>query len=168
MASLLEFAAMPEDAYLWLKWLHILSSTVLFGTGLGTAFQMWSAHRRGDAATIALVAANVVRADWLFTLPAGIVQPLSGLALVVLTGVDPLASWLLAAYVLYLVAFAAWVPVVVLQMRARDLAAAAARAGAALPAEYFSIMRLWFVLGWPGFGALLAIYWLMVARPDLW
>jgi len=58
------------DSYLWLKWLHVLSSTVLFGTGIGTAFQMGFAHRRGDVRAIAVVARNVVLADWLFTLPA--------------------------------------------------------------------------------------------------
>lgn len=31
---------MELDLYLLTKWLHILSSTVLFGTGIGTAFQM--------------------------------------------------------------------------------------------------------------------------------
>jgi Predicted integral membrane protein (DUF2269) len=33
------------DALLILKWLHILSATVLFGTGLGTAAHLWMTHR---------------------------------------------------------------------------------------------------------------------------
>ena len=156
------------DGYLWLKWLHVLSATILFGTGIGTAFQMWFAHRRGEPAAIAVVARNVVLADWLFTLPAGLVQPATGVAMVLQAGFDPFASWLLATYFLYLLAFACWVPVVVLQIRVRDLATAAASAGSALPAEYHGAMRLWFALGWPAFLALLVVFLLMVAKPDLW
>lgn len=156
------------DSYLWLKWLHVLSSTVLFGTGLGTAFQMWFAHRRGDPAAIAVVARNVVLADWLFTLPSGIIQPVTGISLILVSGLNPFASWLVATYALYLLAFACWVPVVILQLRARDLAATAARAGLPLPAEYHRDMRLWFALAWPAFIALVAIFLLMVGKPDLW
>lgn len=156
------------DAYLWLKWLHVLSSTVLFGTGMGTAFQMWFAHRRGEPAAIAVVARNVVLADWLFTLPSGIVQPVTGFALVQQAGFDPFAPWLVVTYGLYLLAFVCWVPVVVLQIRVRDLVARAVRDGTPLPAEYHAAMRLWFTLGWPAFLALVVIFLLMIAKPDLW
>ena len=156
------------DAYLWTKWLHVLSGTVLFGTGLGTAFQMWFAHRRGDPAAIAVVARNVVLADWLFTLPAGIIQPVTGIILVLAGGLSPFASWLVATYALYLLAFACWVPVVILQLRARDLAAEATRAGTPLPVAYHGAMRWWFALGWPAFIALVVVFLLMVAKPDLW
>lgn len=156
------------DPYPLLEWVHILSSTVLFGTGIGTAFQMWMAHRRGEPRAIAVVAGNVVLADWLFTLPAGIVQPVTGLAMVMLAGFDPLESWLVAAYALYLLALGCWLPVVVLQIRARALATDAAARAVPLPAEYHRIMRRWFVLGWPAFIALVVIYWLMVTKPALW
>ena len=156
------------DPSLWLKWLHVLSSTVLFGTGLGTAFQMWFAHRRGDVVGIAVVARNVVLADWLFTLPSGILQPITGFALAMASGIDPFASWLVATYAIYLMALACWIPVVMLQLRVRDLAAQAAVAGSALPGEYHQAMRLWFALGWPAFIGLLVVLLLMIAKPDLW
>lgn len=156
------------DSYLWMKWLHILSSTVLFGTGIGTAFQMWFAHLRGDVRGIAIVTRNVVLADWLFTLPAGILQPITGLALAMQTGLDLTASWLVVTYALYVLAFVCWVPVVVLQIRVRDLAAHAFAAEQPLPPTYHRAMRLWFTLGWPAFIALIVVYLLMVARPDLW
>ncbi|MFO1079895.1 MAG: DUF2269 domain-containing protein [Reyranellaceae bacterium] len=153
------------DGYAWAKWLHVLSATVLFGTGLGTAFHMWFAHRRGDPKAIAVVARNVVLADWLFTLPAGIVQPATGFLLVRLAGLDLAAPWLVATYFLYLLAFACWVPVVVLQIRARDLAIRAAATGSPLPPAYHTAMRWWFWLGWPAFLALLVVFLLMVAKP---
>ncbi|HEV2677772.1 MAG TPA: DUF2269 domain-containing protein [Aliidongia sp.] len=150
------------------KTVHILSATVLFGTGLGTAFHMWSAHRAGDPRTIAAVARSTVRADFWFTTPAVVLQPASGIALIHLSGIAPATSWLAAAYGLYLLIGLCWLPVVWLQVRARNLAMSAAANGAPLPAEYHRVMGLWFGLGWPAFLGTMAIFWLMVAKPDLW
>lgn len=153
------------DPYLVLKWLHVLSSTLLFGTGLGTAFHMWMSHRRGDPRAIAVTARNVILADWLFTVPSGIAQPVTGIALVLLGGFGPFETWLAATYALYVVAFACWLPVMALQYRVARLAAAAVEAGTALPPAYGHAMRLWFRLGWPAFLALVAVFWLMVSKP---
>ena len=156
------------DPYLLARWLHILSSTVLFGTGIGTAFQMVWAMRSGRVETIHSVASGVVVADWLFTTPAGIVQPLTGIWLALLAGHSLAAPWLVATYVLYLVAFVCWLPVVGLQIRIRDVAGAALAEGAPLPATARRAFRRWFILGWPAFGALIIVYWLMIAKPPLW
>lgn len=155
-----------NEWYLVIKWLHVLSSTVLFGTGLGTAFHMLWAWRRGSVASLAEVARGVVIADWLFTLSAGILQPLTGLAMVLMLDLDPLAGWLLLSYGLYGVALACWLPVVWLQIRVRDLAAEALRQRTALPPQAILYMRLWFTLGWPAFFALMAVFWLMIAKPS--
>ncbi len=154
--------------YLLVKWVHILSSTVLFGFGAGTAWYLWNAHRSRDPATIASVGTMVVRADWIFTGTSGVVQPVSGLILLHLLGIPLTDSWVLASVALYLLAFACWVPVVGLQIRARDLARAALASGQPLGAEYHRAMRLWFILGWPAFHGLTAVFWLMVAKPQLW
>lgn len=154
--------------YLLVKWVHILSSTVLFGFGAGTAWYLWNAHRSRDPATIASVGTMVVRADWIFTGTSGVVQPVSGLILLHLLGIPLTESWVLASVALYLLAFACWVPVVGLQIRARNLARAAVATGQPLGAEYHRAMRLWFILGWPAFLGLTAVFWLMVAKPQLW
>ena len=145
---------------------HILSATLLFGTGLGTAFQMWMAHRGGDVRAIAEVSRNVVHADFLFTLPAVIIQPLTGIALIRIDGYGFSEPWLVAAYHLYVFVGACWLPVVWIQIQARNLAQKAATDGAALPPRYFRLMRWWFWLGGPAFSAVLAIFWLMVAKPQ--
>ncbi|KZC20501.1 MULTISPECIES: DUF2269 family protein [Rhodanobacter] len=157
-----------NDAYALLKTVHILSSTLLFGTGLGTAFFFWLTHRSGQPAAIAVAARLTVRADTLFTTPAVIVQPLSGYLLMRLLGFDWHTPWLQAAAALYLLAGACWLPVVWLQWRACRLADAALRDGTALPPAYHRCMRIWFALGWPAFLAVLATFWLMVAKPPLW
>ena len=154
------------DTFLLLKSVHILGATVLFGTGLGTAMHFWMTHRSGEVPAIAVAAANTVRADWWFTLTSGIVQPLTGAALIRLGGHDPFAPWLIAAYALYAVAGLCWIVVVRLQIRARDLARDAARRNQPLPPAYFRAMRAWYALGWPAFLALIAVFWLMVAKPS--
>ncbi|NYF30678.1 DUF2269 domain-containing protein [Sphingopyxis sp. JAI108] len=156
------------DSYLIAKTLHIISSTILFGFGAGTAWYFWNAHLSRDPATIARVGAMVVRADWIFTGASGIVQPASGLWLVHLTGHPLDSSWLIVTYGLYALAFACWVPVVRLQIKAQRLAAAAFAKRGALGPDYERTMRLWFALGWPAFLGLTAVFWLMVAKPDLW
>lgn len=151
-----------------IKTLHILSSTVLFGTGMGTAFQMWAAHRRGDVHVLAAVNRQVVLADWCFTTPAVIVQPLTGLWLVHLANFDPWAPWLVLTYALYLLAGACWLPVVFIQLRLARMAEAAAATGTPLPDNYWRLYCIWFWLGWPAFGGLVVVFWLMVTKPALW
>lgn len=157
-----------NDSYLLLRLVHILASTVLFGTGLGTAFSMWRAQRGGDVKVIAAVTRNVVLADWVFTTPAVIVQPLSGLALVALAGHPLTAPWLVVSLILFAIVGLCWLPVVWLQLRMRDLAAAAVRDGRPLPVAYHRHFRAWFALGWPAFLGVIAIFWLMVWKPALW
>jgi uncharacterized membrane protein len=151
--------------YVLLKLAHVLSGAVLFGTGAGIAFFMLGAHRTGDAATVAGVARLVVIADFVFTATAVVVQPVSGFALIALQGWNLTEPWLLAAYALYLFTGACWLPVVAMQMRMRALAEQAAARGAPLPPDYHLLFRRWFVLGFPAFAAVIAIYALMLFKP---
>lgn len=154
--------------YLVVKWVHILSSTVLFGFGAGTAWYLWNAHLTREPATIASVGRMVVRADWIFTSTSGIIQPATGFILIRFAGYSLTESWLVATYILYLIAFACWVPVVWLQIKVQKLAQKAMESDEALGPEFRRYMRIWFVLGWPAFLGLLGIFWLMVAKPELW
>jgi uncharacterized membrane protein len=156
------------NSYAAIKFVHIVSSTLLLGTGLGTAFFMWMSHRSGNVVAIANAARVTVLADWLFTMPAVIVQPLSGVALMWRVGYPASTSWLVLSIILYLLAGACWLPVVVLQIRVRNLSAAAVREGTALPDVYYRCMRWWFALGWPAFLAVLGAFWLMIAKPSIW
>ena len=151
--------------YLIVKWLHILSSTLLFGTGLGSAFYMFFTSRTRDARVIAVVVRYVVIADWLFTTPTIVLQPLTGLYLLHLTGTPLTTPWILWSIALYLLAGAAWLPVVWMQMRMRDYAAHASQTGTALPARYWQYLRAWVALGVVAFGALVAVFYLMVVKP---
>jgi uncharacterized membrane protein len=152
--------------YLTTKWLHILSATFMFGTGFGTAFYMFFANRSGNVQAIAVVTRWVARADWWFTTPSVIIQPLSGLWMMHLAGYPLTAHWIAWSLALYALAGACWLPVVWLQLRMRDMAQdAAARNETTLPARYWRYERWWTLLGFPAFGALIVVYWLMVNKP---
>lgn len=151
--------------YFIVKWLHVLGATLLFGTGLGIAFFLWIAHRRGDVHAIAQTARTVVIADAVFTAPAVLLQLGTGLWLMHYLGYSFELAWLRLAFVLYLVVGACWLPVLRLQLRARDLALAAAANRTPLPPAYHRAMRWWFWLGWPAFLGVIAIFWLMVRKP---
>lgn len=150
-----------------IRYLHIFGAILIFGTGLGTAFHMWCAHRTGDPRVIAAVGRSTVMADWIFTTPAVVLQPLTGFALAWSSGWSFTEGWILAALALYALAGACWLPVVWLQMRMRSLAQAADKTGTDLPRAYRRYARFWFWLGWPAFIAMLLILHLMIARPRL-
>lgn len=151
--------------YLCVKWLHILSSTVLFGTGIGTAFFMFMANLSRDIRAIAFATRTVVIADWCFTTPAVIFQPLSGLMLMHLTGVTLETGWLVAAHAFYVLAGACWLPVVWMQIRMKRLAAEALATGSSLPPAYWRLNNWWIGLGSLAFPAVVIIFWLMVVKP---
>ena len=153
------------DGYLVVKVIHILSATVLFGTGLGTAFFFWSSRNSDDVAR-AFAARTTVRADFLFTLPTVILQPLTGAWLIHSAGFDWSDTWLVLSIVLYLVAGLCWLPVVWLQVRMSRMLQAKVAGGPFDAAAFERMRRLWFALGWPAFGALIVVFYLMVAKPD--
>ncbi|MCL2714374.1 MAG: DUF2269 domain-containing protein [Alphaproteobacteria bacterium] len=157
------------NSYLFVKTLHILSSVLLVGTGFGSAFYLFFVNRTRSVPAIAAVSRLVVRADWWFTTPAAVFQPLSGLWLASSTAQEWTAPWLLGSLVLYLIAGLCWLPVVWIQIRMRQLSAQAAAGGAAeLPPAYWRHALVWEMLGYPAFLAMLAVYFLMVFKPQLW
>ena len=151
--------------YMTVKWLHILSSTLLFGTGIGSAFYLLFANISRDIRAIAVVTRYVVVADWLFTATTVVLQPLTGVYLMKLAGMPMHTRWIMWSFALYALAVACWLPVVWLQMRLRDLSKIAARDGSALPQEYWRYFKAWVMLGFPAFFAFLAVFYLMVAKP---
>jgi uncharacterized membrane protein len=153
-------------SYLAVKWVHILSSTVLFGTGIGSAYYMLLTSLTREPRAKALVVRRVVWADWLFTTPTVFLQPLSGLYLLHLAGLSAGVSWVRESLWLYALAIACWIPVVRLQIVMQRLAQQAADAGAALPPAYFRCLRWWAGLGAIAFVAFVAIFWLMVFKPS--
>jgi uncharacterized membrane protein len=151
--------------YFVLKYLHVVGASVLLGTGAGIAFFMLLAHRTGNAVTVAAVARIVVIADFLFTATAVVAQPITGVALAWHAGYSLWEGWIALSILLYIVTGLFWLPVVWMQMEMREQASAAAKAGQQLPPRYHRLFRLWFIFGFPAFGAVATIFWLMITRP---
>ena len=152
------------NEYLVVKWLHVLSSTILFGTGIGSAFYMFFASLNRDPRIVFFVTRWVVIADWVFTTTAIIVQPATGLWLVHLAGFDWTSAWILGR------SCSTFSPA---RAGSRGVAAAAdARDGArggrdrrAAPRAIWRFFRTWIALGIPAFTALVVVFYLMVAKP---
>lgn len=156
------------NAYLLVKWLHIVSSVLLVGTGFGSAFYLFFANRSGSLEARAVVARLVVRADLWFTTPAAIAQPLSGAWLAQVAGWPLTTPWLLLSIVLFLLAGACWLPVLWLQWRMAGELEAACAQRRPLQATYRRWQAAWEWLGYPAFAAMLAVFFLMVNKPRLW
>ena len=153
------------DAYAIVKTVHIISATVLFGTGLGTAFFFWRANAPGNEAGCLAIARTTVLADWLFTTPAVVLQPLTGAWLIARAGFQWDDLWLTATYALYALAGLCWIPVVAIQLRMKRMLEHEAAGRSIDRAGYDRLFRTWFLLGWPAFGGLVLVFFLMVMKP---
>jgi uncharacterized membrane protein len=149
-----------------LLWLHVIGATVLLGTGAGIAFFMLMAHRTDDPRIIAHVAGTVVTADLVFTASAVVAQPFTGALLASEIGWPMTSGWILASLVLYVFTGLFWLPVVVIQLKMRDLARRAVKENSTLPPDYYRLFRIWFICGFPAFAAVLGILWLMLTKPQ--
>lgn len=151
--------------YLAVKLIHIVSSTVLFGTGLGSAFYMLMANRRKDISVIYITIRHVVIADWLFTTPAIIIQLISGIWLMHSSGYDLNDKWILYGIALFLFAGVCWLPVVWTQIKMREMAKEAMDKKIDLPDLYWKYNKLWIILGTLAFPAIMIVFYLMVFKP---
>jgi uncharacterized membrane protein len=154
------------DLYLILKLAHVIGACVLFGTGLGIAFFMWMANRTADPAVIAGTAGIVVIADTIFTATAVIAQPVTGTSLAYMTGFPLQTPWIVWSFGLYLLIGACWLPVVIIQIKLRNLASEARDSDKLLSSEYHRLFRIWFMLGWLAFAGVILIFVLMVMKPS--
>lgn len=153
--------------YFLLKYVHVIGASVLLGTGAGIAFFMLRAHLAGDVAGIAAVSRIVVVADYLFTATAVVLQPVTGIALASIRGYALTDGWVMLSLLLYAFVGAFWLPVVWMQVRMRNLAQQALADNTPLPRQYHRLFWSWFAFGFPAFGGVLAIFWLMIRRPLL-
>ncbi len=150
--------------YLILKYWHIVSAFLLFGTGLGSAFYKWLADRNGNIQHIAITNKHVVIADYIFTTPTIIMQPLTGLWMVNMAQIPLTTPWIAISFGLYVFAGLCWLPVVYLQIKMQKMAELAVTDQAELPDKYWKYAKLWFWLGVPAFVAIMLVIFLMVFK----
>lgn len=153
--------------YQLLKVIHIISSTVLFGLGWGSAFYKYRADQEGDLRAMIFANRNVVLADWIFITPSVIIQPITGVLMMWMAGYRFSDLWILLSLGLYILAGLCWIAAVYLQIRMRNLASDALRKGTTLPPVYTRFSRIWFWLGVGGFLSVVVIFFLMVFKPGM-
>jgi uncharacterized membrane protein len=151
--------------YLGLKFIHVISSTILFGTGIGTACVMLYGHNTRKINIIAAITRYVVFADWIFTASSAVIQLVTGLWMVYLAGYSFASFWIWGSIVGYAIAAFCWFPVVYLQIKMRDFAIQAEESNTTLPERYYSYFKYWFCLGWPAFISLVIVFYLMTNKP---
>jgi uncharacterized membrane protein len=151
--------------YLWLKFIHVISSTILFGTGIGTASVMLYAHYTKNIDIIAAISRYVVFADWIFTATSAVVQLVTGFWMIYLAGYSFSLFWIWGSILGYVIAAICWFPVVYLQIKMRNFAIEAAQSKTLLPPKYYRYFTYWFCLGWPAFISLVTVFYLMTNKP---
>ena len=137
---------------------------MFLGSGVAIAVVKLRADRTRDPATIAFALRHVVWADWVFTVPSGVILPLTGIWMVSLAGWPWRQGWVAWGLGLYAVAGVCWLPAAALQLRMRAAAVRAAEAGEALPSDYWRWTRAWLWLGAPAFVAAALTLWVMVMK----
>lgn len=147
------------NSYLWIKLVHIVGATVLFGTGLGIAFFMLKAFLSGSREALAVTARNVVLADWIFTAPAVVIQLLSGVWLTRQIGIPFDSAWFVAVVGLFILVGACWIPVVWIQIRIRKIVS---DGGSSVDIQ--RLMSVWIGLGAVAIIGVLLLLFLMVSR----
>ncbi|MEQ8991970.1 MAG: DUF2269 domain-containing protein [Pseudomonadales bacterium] len=152
---------------LW-KLVHLLSASVLFGTGVGIAFFAWFGYRRamaiGEIDGLRAVLRLTVIGDTCFTAPAVVVQLVSGIVLINLNQWSLLSPWSLTVFGLYAAVGALWLPVVVIQiLMSRE--ANRAPSIADLEPGFHRRYLAWFALGVPAFLIVVGLFYLMIAKP---
>ncbi len=149
------------------KTLHVLSATIFFGAGLMSAWWKVRADRSTDVRIVAWAQREIVFADWVFTVPSGVLSPLTGAYLVVTYGLPWSTSWVLASIGGYVVAMVCWLPAAYLQLEMRRLADAALESDSPLPERFHRLNRVWLMLGAPAFTAAMFIIWAMVSKKSV-
>jgi uncharacterized membrane protein len=150
---------------LFVKAVHLMAAMFFLGFGMGSVFYKIRAYQSRDVRVIAFCDREIVRADWLFTVPSGVVLPLSGAYLVHLYHMPWMTPWVLIGLGGWAVAGLSWLPAAFLQIRMRRLALEAHASGEkVLPVAYHRAHRTWMLLGMPSFTAAMVVLWAMIAK----
>lgn len=144
--------------------IHIISVILLLGVGAGSAFYKFMSDRSGNLEVIVHTNKMVVLADWLFTTPSVILQPITGVMLVNTIGYSFNDFWLIMSVNLYVLAVFLWLVAVFLQVRMKNLSVTAQKENNSLGKDYSRLVNYWIVLGFFSFFFMAWIFYLMVFK----
>ena len=150
--------------YNTLLFIHITSVILMIGVGGGSAFYKFMADRSGNLEVIVHINKLVVLADWLFTTPSIILQPISGFMLMHLMGYGLENLWVFISVGLYIFSILLWLIAVYLQIRMKKIAIVYQNKRRELDKDYFRFVNYWVWLGVFSFFAMIGIFYLMIFK----
>lgn len=157
------------DLIFAIKFVHVVAAAAMFGTWLCIAAFMLLAHRSGNPSVVAVTSRFAVSVEKIVMIAAIASQPIGGFALAWAIGVSPLDEfWIVLSLILYAIVVLAWLAVLRIEIRIRDVTKQAALDGVPLPEAYWSLFRLYSVLVWPALAGMVGLFLLMVWQPRPW
>lgn len=148
--------------YLLLKLIHILSATIMIGTGLGSAFYLYFTYKKSSITTLREVLKLVILADAVFTAPSVIIQLITGIWLSEITGLT-YSRWFWIVISVSFVVLILWLRAAFIQVKLKKLIFNEDQ----LPEKFHYWMDIWFYLGIPSFIGSIFLYYLMVYKTFL-
>ena len=147
--------------------IHIASVILLLGVGGGSAFYKFMADRSGNLEVIVHTNKMVVLADWLFTTPSVILQPITGIMLIHVMGISWETPWLFFSIILYIFSITLWLVAVYLQIKMKNLAIETQHKNEILDNKYFRLVKYWTWLGLFSAFMMAVIFYFMLFKPSL-
>ena len=144
--------------------LHIISVILLLGVGGGSAFYKFMSDRSGNLEVIVHTNKMVVLADWLFTTPSVLLQPITGLMLANLMGYSFDELWLLLSVTLYVFSTLLWLVAVWLQIKMKKMARSAVEQKVNLGEAYAKLVNYWIWLGVFSAFSMGTVFYLMIYK----
>ncbi len=148
--------------YFLLKLIHILSATLMIGTGLGSAFYLYLTYKKSAVQTVKEVLNFVILADTIFTTPSVIIQLITGIMLSDLLGLL-YTDWFWLVLAVSVIVLVLWLRAAFIQFKLKKLLEEENK----LSPKFHHLMNIWFILGVPSFGGAIYLYYLMVYRAFL-
>lgn len=146
-------------SYQLLKLIHILSATLMIGTGLGSAFYLYLTYKKAQLSTVRDVLNLVIFADLIFTTPSVFIQIITGVMLSNVIGLT-FTNWFWVVISVSFIVFVLWVRAAFIQVKLKKLIANETE----IPEKFHQLMKVWFYLGIPSFLGSIFIYYLMVYK----
>lgn len=152
--------------FYWIKIIHVVSAALLFGAGIATAVYYVYFNQQPDIQAIIKVNKQVGYADWFFTAVAGIVQPISGFALIYLKHFPLTAEWWMVVMFGFALAGVCWFPAVYLRNQCLQLAELSSTENNLLTTAYYRYYRWRCALSVMAFLILIVVFYFMANVPQ--
>lgn len=149
-------------SYHLLKLIHIISATLMIGTGLGSAFYLYVTYKRSSVSTVKDVLKFVILSDKIFTAPSVVVQVVTG---ILLSNIMQLTftRWFWIVISVSFIILILWLRAAFIQVKLNKILEEENQ----LTDRFHKLMDIWFYLGIPSFLGSIFLYYMMVYKSFL-